>query len=361
MRAKASLSSLIDCFYAAASGEVDWAEGLHVLADLSDYSLILGASGAGHQPSPMTVTARIDATWASMYRERFETSDPCRALARDSTPGSRRNFATAADRAELERSAFFRDWMAPQGFSSLAATAFVVERGGPSGDVVLTAHRPDVAPEPVASQEILRAMLPHLRGALRLRVQNRSAALAESVARLTLERFPVGVVTLDREGRCQMANAGACAAFGGDAGARVDGKCSSTCSAATEIVRRIRRSGDQARTGTATDPRGRKFDYVAPAADDEDFITVFLFPERQRRLPDARSLAARHGFTERESQIAVALADGQTSGRIAADLGVSVTTVRTHIRHLFEKTGVTRQTDLVLLLLGGPGANLFDR
>ena len=36
---------------------------------------------------------------------------------------------------------------------------------------------------------------------------------------------------------------------------------------------------------------------------------------------------------------------------IAAALGVNVTTVKTHLARIFEKTGVNRQTDLIALLM----------
>jgi DNA-binding CsgD family transcriptional regulator len=38
---------------------------------------------------------------------------------------------------------------------------------------------------------------------------------------------------------------------------------------------------------------------------------------------------------------------------MAASLGVSLATVRTHIRALFDKTGVRRQAELVRLALAG--------
>jgi DNA-binding CsgD family transcriptional regulator len=37
---------------------------------------------------------------------------------------------------------------------------------------------------------------------------------------------------------------------------------------------------------------------------------------------------------------------------VAAALGVAVTTVKTHLSRLFEKTGVARQADLVKLVAG---------
>jgi DNA-binding CsgD family transcriptional regulator len=47
---------------------------------------------------------------------------------------------------------------------------------------------------------------------------------------------------------------------------------------------------------------------------------------------------------------------------VAQDLGIAETTVRTHLKHLFEKTGTNRQVDLVKLVAAfeSPFAGSFD-
>ena len=49
--------------------------------------------------------------------------------------------------------------------------------------------------------------------------------------------------------------------------------------------------------------------------------------------------------------MALLLAQGRRSEEVACELGVSSTTVAFHLRNLFSKTGVTRQSDLVALIL----------
>ena len=46
-----------------------------------------------------------------------------------------------------------------------------------------------------------------------------------------------------------------------------------------------------------------------------------------------------YGFSPAESRLAAHLVDGRSLRKSAADLGVTMNTVRTHLRHLFEKTG----------------------
>ena len=56
------------------------------------------------------------------------------------------------------------------------------------------------------------------------------------------------------------------------------------------------------------------------------------------------------GLTPRESEIAAALLGGHSIESAATSLSISAQTVRVHLRHLFLKTGTSRQSDLIRLL-----------
>lgn len=58
-----------------------------------------------------------------------------------------------------------------------------------------------------------------------------------------------------------------------------------------------------------------------------------------------------YGLTIAESQVASELTRGETVSGIAKKRRVSVTTVRTQVRAIFHKTNVSRQADLIRLLL----------
>jgi DNA-binding CsgD family transcriptional regulator/PAS domain-containing protein len=57
-------------------------------------------------------------------------------------------------------------------------------------------------------------------------------------------------------------------------------------------------------------------------------------------------------LTPTELRVLLAIVDVGGAPEVAAALGVAVTTIRTHLSRLFEKTGVTRQADLVKLVAG---------
>ncbi len=59
------------------------------------------------------------------------------------------------------------------------------------------------------------------------------------------------------------------------------------------------------------------------------------------------------GLTKRELEIAGLIAEGKSNGEIAQALFISEATVKKHISNIFEKTGVGRREELVLMALDG--------
>jgi DNA-binding CsgD family transcriptional regulator len=84
-------------------------------------------------------------------------------------------------------------------------------------------------------------------------------------------------------------------------------------------------------------------------------VTIaFADPERAPEA-DADLLARLYGLTAREAAVAALLLQGRSPSEVASELAMTENTVRTHIRHVFDKTGVERLADLVRLLMQGPG------
>lgn len=80
----------------------------------------------------------------------------------------------------------------------------------------------------------------------------------------------------------------------------------------------------------------------------EAVAAVFIdaTPETQA---GADTVAAAFGLTGAESRVISNLLAGRTLFETAADLGIARTTARTHLSNIFQKTGVSRQADLMRL------------
>lgn len=80
-------------------------------------------------------------------------------------------------------------------------------------------------------------------------------------------------------------------------------------------------------------------------------IVVLVDPDQKKSLSRETVMAA-FGLTSAEARVAIEVAAGREPGVIAADFGNSIGTVRAHLKTIFQKTGVTRQPELVHLLSG---------
>ena len=75
-----------------------------------------------------------------------------------------------------------------------------------------------------------------------------------------------------------------------------------------------------------------------------EFLTMLATPEPQA--------PARHGqLSARERELVTLVAQGRTDAQIAAELYVSIRTVRSHLDRIRDKTGCRRRADLTRLAL----------
>lgn len=61
-------------------------------------------------------------------------------------------------------------------------------------------------------------------------------------------------------------------------------------------------------------------------------------------------LSRKHGLTQTEIDVALALVAGLSPLEISEQRGTGLATVRSHLKHIYLKLGVRRQTELVLFV-----------
>ena len=81
---------------------------------------------------------------------------------------------------------------------------------------------------------------------------------------------------------------------------------------------------------------------------------LFVHDPMLNRVPEPSWLSRVYGLTPVEGKVASALAAGQSLQDIADERGISIQTVRGHLKQVFSKTGTHRQGELVARLLSGP-------
>jgi len=87
---------------------------------------------------------------------------------------------------------------------------------------------------------------------------------------------------------------------------------------------------------------------------------LFLTDPDRDRIQRTETLQRRFGLTRAESTFLAEIVRGDGLRAAADRLGVSLATARTHLRHVFDKTGARRQAELVGLAATGLGARHDD-
>jgi DNA-binding CsgD family transcriptional regulator len=84
-------------------------------------------------------------------------------------------------------------------------------------------------------------------------------------------------------------------------------------------------------------------------------LLVLIDPARDKTAIEPHLLEALFGLTPAEARVVGHLATGLALEQVCALLGISVATGRTHLRHVFDKTGTERQGELISLVLSSLG------
>lgn len=227
-------------------------------------------------------------------------------------------------------------------------------------------------------QTQLQELLPHLQRALQIRSRLAHSSLAERYSRAALDALDIAVLLLDAHLDVLYANARALEIFGPDpprslqllaAGTHWRMPPQLTCAVRQAIGASAAagRSAVQPVAQALRLPRPGRADLylnVAPfhppqgtCADQRCAIVL----AREAHAPGicAQALQQLFALTPAEALVGQALAQGAAIDAIAAASGVSVNTVKTHLHHIYGKTGATRQGELIALLhqcAGGIGA-----
>ena len=90
------------------------------------------------------------------------------------------------------------------------------------------------------------------------------------------------------------------------------------------------------------------------------YAALYLFDDSAYRQTSAQALKRLYGLTRAEAKLVQSLASGFTLDEGAQRLGISVNTARTHLKHVFHKTGAKRQSELIHQIETGPATLPFE-
>lgn len=255
-----------------------------------------------------------------------------------------------------------------------------VRLDGPGGSRIVWVVNDPVDAGGWSSRQIdmIRRLLPHIRQYVSVRQALAEAGALGSSFDALLAATGCGIVQLDARGRILAANDRARAFLRTGDGLLDQGGLLSARwpEDAAELQRLLARAlppfGAPGAAGSmmVRRPEARpplKLHVVPTGQREAEFrawpVAVLVFITHPRSLPRLNPdlVEAALGLTPAESRVAVLLAEGKTVGQIAAAVGREQSTIRTHVRHIFGKHGITRQVDLVRLVLSTAGASAARR
>lgn len=224
-------------------------------------------------------------------------------------------------------------------------------------------------------QLVLRSLVPFLEQAFRLHNRLSAAEASGAALRSLLDSLPNAVFLLDTDERVVGANLAAqelAAESDGLAvvGGRIVFDSRPLLATLSLLLRRITSHGLDSALAAGTvlridRPSGRQA-YVAELVPLARLASGVIHPLAEAALivsdpaekaPCSPELLQRlFGLSQAESRLARLLVAGRDLADAAAELSISLSTGKTHLRHIFSKTGVNRQSDLIRLVLKSTGS-----
>ena len=263
---------------------------------------------------------------------------------------------------------FFRDFVQPLGFNDLMAIQ-LLHSDRRAGWISIARSR--IQPRyGEREQQVMSALSPHLCQALAVSDAIDLATLTTDRLEQTIHALSAGVFLTDRGGRVVFMNRSAERQINtGNALQLIDRRLTANNRETDAALARALAAKVciDAATGPASGvlalPDGNGAGYLASIlpldggaretlmAPFRATAAVFVQDPAPAPRTEGEAFARLYGLTGAELKVLLALAPGLTAKEAAGSLGLREPTIKTHLQRIYEKTGMSRQTELVRLLL----------
>lgn len=265
----------------------------------------------------------------------------------------------------LDNSRFFHEWVRPQGFID-AVQLVVMRRPHRIGALGMSRHE-SVGTVTERDLAVVRELAPHIRRAVAISDILDERTITIETFEASLNAIQIGIVLVDRDALIVHANRTAEGMLKARTPIRSE---QGEIRANLPEVSAALRSAITAAAGDET-AMGRLGVGIPASSTDGDPALIHVLPltggevraRMARRAAAAlfittriddlgtppEALANLFGLTAAESRLLAGLLDGDSLADAARKLEIAITTARTHLAHIFDKTGTSRQTDLIRL------------
>lgn len=361
-----TFSELVGNLYQGPLENVPWATFLNQLnVHLnSKYVTFILRPPSAHVDGLMVNTTGTSTEATASYNKHFFALDPFVDL-------PNRQVATLAEfisNDDLQNSEFYKSFLEPVNvFHILGADINTCD--GAQCRIRISRSRDDKA---FGNEEkaLLAQFIPHLERSVNIHMQLNRIEAERNLYAGAVDQMAVGTIILDEAGKVLQTNQVADRLIQEKDGIKLvnDGLQVGTARDTQEFRRLVKQSLLSQKSSNPSvvealrvqRPSGRadlgiivRSVPLSAWSEGKQCPTVVIFisdPEQQSTAPQ-EIVRALFDFTPAETQLAMLLANGLTLDEASEELGISRNTSRAHLRSTFSKTGVTRQTMLVRLIL----------
>ena len=362
-------SELIGQIYDASLDVAAWPEALEAACRVVGAPMgTLGAFSSGSRTYDVQLFHGYEARWIDLYRQKYAALNPLRGSTDGQAVGEIRCLSAAGLIGAFAGDPMYEEWVKPQRIHDLAE---VVLDASPSHAATLTfvTRVEDGLFTPEAMRRI-ELLFPHVRRSVMvsrvLAMHGRGDGLLDAV----IDELAAGVFVLGRNAEVLRSNrAGAAMLAVGDVVCAIAGalqlndpQARQSLNAALRPANLSAASAARATSVPLHDIDGRRFVAhmlpLSPSGATREWATpqgrlAVIVGEADPDLESALTALARtYDLTAAETRVARGLAEIGSAPMIARAQGVSVATVRTHLRSLYAKSGTRRQADFIALLRG---------
>jgi DNA-binding CsgD family transcriptional regulator/PAS domain-containing protein len=375
MDEQARVDQIVDNLYAGALDPSVWMQAINGIADwLSCSGGILFAANPTTQALLRDEISRGDPALMQTYRQHWASTDMRITAGARMPVGEPHNERQIVDKSTWARSSLLNEFLLPSDYPFMLATW--LHRS--AHKVVALTFEGSMRRGPFDENDTrkLTRLIPHVQRALQIRDRLEAQDVRAATLTSVVEQSRMGVIVLDQKGRIIEAT----------------GLAESLLSAGSEMRRASDRTlwlkepaGSQLKEWVMTglppkNPAGGFLSVpkchglgsvslvVAPMPALPTLWTlvdprwlVFIYDPEQRLAPGAELISRDLGISAREAEIAVMLSMGRDLSGAATQLGISMHTMRTHLKNIFEKTGSHSQSDLIRRVLLSPAMHFGSK
>ncbi len=364
------LSLLIGDIYDAALDASFWPSVMEKLAGfIGGGAATLHLRDSARGAAAPTYDFGIDAEYGQLYFGTYAKLDPLNAAYFSLEVGDVISNSEIIPRSEFLKTRFYNEWVRPQGF--IDNIVALIDRSPTSIAIfaVLRHERQGFTDD--GARERMRLIIPHLRRAVLIGNVIELKSMEAATLADTLDGIAAGMFLVDESGRVVQSNVAGHSMVAAGETLRVAGGRLATGDVQTDqtLLDIFATSADgDAAIGTkgiavplATEDGEPFVAHVLPLtsgarrrAGAAYTAVAAVFVHKAALSPPSRPemVARTYGLTPSELRVLLAIVNVGGVPESAAALGIAETTVKFHLRSLFEKTGAKRQADLVKLVAG---------